>query len=79
MPLQLKQEKKIMTILRELPEEKVNELMDFAEYLKNKTVPTRTERKKTHGKLPVFHLGRIEPSALDREGLYGEHLDRKLA
>ena len=78
MPLNIEQEKKIMTILHDLPDEKLNEVIDYAEYLKEKVISVKAKQKKTSPKLPTFHIGRIEPHALDRDGIYGEHLDSKL-
>ena len=79
MPLPIEQEKKIMTILHDLPDEKLNEVIDYAEYLREKVISLKAKQKKTSLNLPTFHLGRIEPHALDRDGIYGEHIDRKLA
>lgn len=57
---------------------KIDEIIEFAEYLKKKSKPTQKAKKKAPGlKIPVFHLGHISKQALDREKLYGEYLDRK--
>lgn len=70
---------KIADILKELPPEKQDEVLDFAEYLKTKGEPARKPKgKKRPLKLPAFHLGHIEKGALDREAMYGESLSRKL-
>lgn len=78
MPMQAAKQKKIMNILEALPPEKVEELIDFAVYLKKKTKPLQKAKKKTpHLRIPTFHLGHISRQALDRDKLYGEYLDRK--
>jgi hypothetical protein len=78
MPLQVEKQRKIIDILGGLPPEKVDEIIDFAEYLKKKSKPAQKTKKKALGlKIPVFHLGHISKQALDREKLYGEYLDRK--
>ncbi|MFA4918856.1 MAG: hypothetical protein WC581_06370 [Thermodesulfovibrionales bacterium] len=78
MRLPVEQEEKIIGILRELPYEKVDAVIDFAEYLKKrkKTAPKQKKAKHTL-RVPVFNLGKIEKNAFDREALYGEYLDRK--
>ena len=79
MQLHVEQEKKIINILRELPHEKIDAVIDFAEYLKKREKPSLKHKKvKQLLHVPVFHLGRIEKNAFDRETLYGEYLDRKL-
>ncbi len=78
MPIQTEQHKKIIEILDDLPPDKVDKIIDFAEYLQKKKKPRYKEMKKTHLKVPVFHLGRIKREATDRETLYREYLDRKL-
>lgn len=78
MPLPTDRERKIIDIIHDLPLDKLDEVIDFAEYLKKKNTQTRPAHTTAARKLPVFHLGRIEPNAFDREHLYGEHLDRKL-
>lgn len=78
MQLQTEQRKKILNILKELPPEKLDEVLDFAEYLKiRKRLPLKAKKKK-HMTIPIFHLGCIEKDAFDRDALYGEYLDRKL-
>lgn len=78
MPLPTDRERKIIDIIHELPPDKLDEVIDFAEYLKKKNATARSARVTVARELPVYHLGRIEPNALDRANLYGEHLDRKL-
>ncbi len=78
MPIQAKQQKKIINILDDLPPEKVDEIIDFAEYLKKKKAPRHKAMKKAPLKVPVFHLGQLKKYATDRETLYREYLDRKL-
>jgi len=65
MPLHTEQENKIMTILRDLPDEKLNEVIDFAEYLKKKSALVNTMRKKNGPRIPIFHLGRIGPTRFE--------------
>ena len=78
MPVQAEKQRKIIDILGGLPPEKVDEIIEFAEYLKKKSKPAPKAKKKAPGlKIPVFHLGHISKQALDREKLYGEYLDRK--
>ena len=72
-----KQEQKIIKILRTLPYDKADELLDFAEYLKTKSRATRQLNSDTQMDLPTYHLGRIAKNAIDRDTLYGEYLDRK--
>jgi len=78
MPLLIDQKRKIIDIIHDLPPDKLDEVIDFAEYLRKKNAQTRPAPATVARELPVFHLGRIEPNAFDREHLYGEHLDRKL-
>lgn len=71
-------QKKILNILKDLAPEKLDEVVDFAEYLKTRGKASQRATKGTHVlTLPTFHLGQIEKRALDRNALYGEHLDRK--
>lgn len=78
MPMQVEKQRKIIDILGGLPPAKVDEIIDFAEYLKKKSKPAQKAKKKAPGlKIPVFHLGHISKQAIDREKLYGEYLDRK--
>lgn len=78
MPVQAEKQKKIMDILGSLPAERVDEIIDFAEYLKKKSmIPQQTKKKNLPLKIPAFHLGHIEKHAFDRAKLYGDYLDRK--
>ncbi|MEW6002948.1 MAG: hypothetical protein AB1638_09930 [Nitrospirota bacterium] len=78
MRLHVEQEKKIINILRALPNEKIDAVIDFAEYLKKREKPIQKhKRRKNELKLPVFRLGHIKKNAFDRGALYGEYLDRK--
>lgn len=75
MLLQVEQQR-ILNILKELPPDKLNEVVDFAEYLQTRTV--HKIKKKTRSlDIPTFHLGRMEKSAFDRVTIYGEYLDHK--
>jgi len=77
-PIQVEKQKKVMDILGSLPSEKIDELIDFAEYLKRKSKPAQKVKEKAPSlKVPVFHLGHISKQALDRGKLYSEYLDRK--
>jgi len=60
--------------MRELPPSKVNELIDFAEYLKSRT-RKQASRKPLKAGLPLFHMGAVNRNAFDRASIYGEHLD----
>lgn len=77
--LQHTEQQRILNILKELPPEKLDEVIDFAEYLKTKEPPAKAKKKPRHLTIPTFHLGHIEKGATDRDALYGEYLDRKLA
>lgn len=78
MPLKAEKQRKILDILGSLPTEKIDDVIDYAEHLKKKSVPVQKARKKKPLlKLPTFHLGRIEKHAFDRNRLYGDYLDRK--
>lgn len=77
--LQHTEQQRILNILKELPPDKLHEVVDFAEYLKTKDVPAKAMKKPRHVIIPTFHLGRIEKGATDRGAFYGEYLDRKLA
>lgn len=78
MPVQAEKQKKIIDILGSLPAERVDEIIDFAEYLKKKSQPPQEAKMKARPlKIPAFHLGHIEKQAFDREKLYGDYLDRK--
>ena len=77
MPIGVEKQKKVIDILRNLPPEKIDEIIDFAEYLKKKSKPLQKAKIKPPLKIPTFHLGRIAKQAFDREWLYGEYLDHK--
>ncbi len=68
---------RVLNLLRELPPAKVNEVIDFAEYLKTKSNKTKPNKQKD-AKLPTYHMGAITPNALERSSLYGERLDSLL-
>jgi len=72
-------EQEILDILKDLPSDKREEVVDFARYLKTKPGKRLAPGKKPKRiKVPTFHLGRIKKDAFDRSKLYGEHLDHKL-
>lgn len=73
------EQQRILNILKELPPDKLYEVVDFAEYLKTKEIPVKVKKKPHHVTIPTFHLGRIEKGAFERGALYGEYIDRKLA
>ena len=77
--LQHAEQQRILNILKELPPEKLHEVIDFAEYLKTKEIPAKAKKTPRHVTIPTFHLGHIEKGATDRGALYGEYLDRKPA
>lgn len=77
--LQHAEQQRILNILKELPPAKLDEVIDFAEYLKTKEIPAKAKKMPRHVTIPTFHLGHIEKGATDRGALYGEYLDRKLA
>jgi len=68
---------RVLNLLRELPPAKVNEVIDFAEYLKAKSNKTKLHKQKAV-KLPTYHMGEITPNAFERSSLYGERLDTLL-
>ena len=78
MPSKTQKTEQVLNILRELPPSKVNEVIDFAEYLKSRTRKT-SPRKPAKTGLPLYHLGAISRDAFDRSSLYGEHLDSGVA
>lgn len=72
------EQQRIKNILKELPPDKLDEVIDFVEHLKAKTKAVHKIKKRFRPPaVPTFHLGRIEKGALDRDTLYGEYLDRK--
>ncbi len=79
MPILAEKQKKIMNILDDLPPEKLDEVIDFAKYLKIKREPLqKTKKKARHLTIPTFHLGHIGKEATERDKLYREYLDRKV-
>ncbi len=77
MPIEVENQKKIIDILKSLSPEKIEEIIEFAEYLKKKSKLLQKTKKKPPLKIPTFHLGHIAKQAFDRERLYSEYLDRK--
>jgi hypothetical protein len=71
-------EKKILETLKNLPPYRLDEVLNFAEYLKAKDQKQIKPRGKKRIKLPTFRLGSIKKGAFLREDLYGEYLDHKL-
>ena len=69
---------RVLKILRELPPTKVNEVVDFAEYLKAKTLKPKPHKQAVTD-LPLYHLGAVDQNACDRSSLYGGRLDTLLA
>lgn len=74
MPSLAHKTERVLSILRELPPAKVNEVIDFAEYLKVKTIRTKPQKQIT-SELPLYHLGSVDKKAFDRSSLYGDRLD----
>ncbi|MBC8018715.1 MAG: DUF2281 domain-containing protein [Verrucomicrobia bacterium] len=56
---------RVLSLLRELPPAKVNEVIDFAEYLKAKSNKTKSHKQKAV-KLPTYHMGAVAPDAFER-------------
>lgn len=56
---------RVMNLLRELPPAKVNEVIDFAEYLKAKSNKTKPQKQKA-AKLPTYHMGAVAEDAFER-------------
>ncbi len=69
---------RVLNLLRELPPAKVNEVIDFAEYLKAKTLKTKPCKQSTP-ELPLYHMGAVDQKVFERSSLYGERLDTMLA
>ena len=70
---------RIISILHGLPPDKIEEVIDFAEYLKLRVQKTTKHRKPAKaGKLPQYNLGALQQDAMDRASLYGEYLATKL-
>lgn len=78
MPSLANKTERILNILRELPPAKVNEVVDFAEYLNAKTLKVK-HHKQDIAELPLYHLGAVDQKAFDRSTLYGDRLDTLLA
>ena len=74
MPTLARKTERVLNILRELPPAKVNEVIDFAEYLKAKSLKAKP-LKQNAAELPVYHLGAIDRKAFERSSLYGDRLD----
>jgi hypothetical protein len=53
---------RVLNILRELPPAKVNEVIDFAEYLKTKSLKSRSQ-KQIRTELPLYHMGVVDQKA----------------
>lgn len=56
---------RVLSLLRDLPPAKVNEVIDFAEYLKAKTNKTK-QHKQNAAKLPTYHMGAVAADAFER-------------
>lgn len=69
---------RILNILRELPPAKVNEVIDFAEYLKTKNLKAKSH-KHNATELPLYHMGAVDQKAFERSSIYGDRLDTLLA
>ena len=50
---------RVLKLLSELPPAKVDEVVDFAEYLKEKTLK-KTHDKQSADELPLYHLGAVD-------------------
>jgi hypothetical protein len=74
MPSLAHKTERVMSILRELPPAKVNEVINFAEYLKIKTHKVKSHTQNT-AELPLYHLGVVDQKAFERSSLYGDRLD----
>jgi len=72
-----KQEQKIIKILRTLPHDKADELLDFAEYLKTKNRVPRQLKSHSQIDLPTYHLGRIGEMLLTGIRSMEDTLNRK--
>ncbi len=57
---------RVLNILRELPPAQVNEVIDFAEYLKAK-IRKPKPHKQSSKELPLYHLGAVEPEDVSQE------------
>jgi hypothetical protein len=74
MPSLAHKTERVLNILRELPPAKVNEVIDFDEYLKTKNLKPKSH-KQNIAELPLYHLGTIDQKAFERSSLYGDRLD----
>jgi len=77
MPSLAHKTERVLSLLRELPPAKVNEVIDFAEYLAAKTIRTKSCKQRTL-ELPLYHMGAVDQKAFERSSLYGERLDTVL-
>lgn len=68
---------RVLSLLRELPPAKINELIDFGEYLKAKSHKIKSH-KQSATELPLYHMGTVDQKAFERSSLYGERLDSLL-
>jgi len=73
MPSKSQNTERVLNILRELPPSKINEVIDFAEYLKVRA--QKTQRKPARTGFPLYHMGAISQDAFDRASLYGDRLE----
>ena len=78
MTLHIAKEKKILDTLKNLPPKRLEEVLDFAEYLKTREPKKVKPKKAKRIKLPAFDLGNVEKSAFNRNNLYGEYLDSSI-
>lgn len=62
MPSLAHQTERVLNLLRELSPAKVNEVIDFAEYLKAKNLK-KSSHKQSVTELPLYHMGAVEPDA----------------
>lgn len=65
MPSLAHKTERVLNLLRQLPPAKVNEVIDFAEYLKAKSNKTKLH-KQNATKLPTYHMGAVAPDAFER-------------
>jgi hypothetical protein len=77
MPSLAHKTERVLNLLRELPPARVNEVIDFAEYLKTKAVKAKSSKQITT-ELPLYHMGAVDQKAFERSSLYGERLDTLL-
>jgi Protein of unknown function (DUF2281) len=55
---------RVLSLLRELPPAKVNEVIDFAEYLKTKSNKSKSHKQKGV-KLSAYQAGEVAPDAFE--------------